>query len=137
MADMYGAVRSNEFRVKDPAAFVAWFKERVLFGDAIEVWDDGGGVVSFGGYEQYPSAYPRTPGVGRLVEIDGQRFYEEDEQPGDWDLEEFAAEIRKHLEPGEEFRVLAAGNEKLRYVSATHLIVTHDTAEFHDYYEGN
>lgn len=124
MADMYGAIRSNWFKVKNVDKFTKWFNKSVVFGGDIEVFDDQVGVVAFGGYEQYPNAYPMRPVKGG-----------EDQE--EWDLEAFAKAVRKHLLPGEEFRVLAAGNEKLRYVAATHLIVTHDKVTFNDYYEGN
>ena len=123
MADMYGAVRSSYFKVKDPAAFRTWFTENCHFGGNIELWVDSDSV-SFGGYEQYPNAYPMKP-------------YDDNGNQQEWDLDEFATEVRKHLAQGAEFRVLAAGNEKLRYVAATHLVVTHDKVEFVDLYEGN
>ena len=119
MADMYGAVRSNVFQVKDVEVFKKWFTEEVRFGHQILLWCDEKGV-SFGGYEQYPSAMPRMPGEG---------------EP--WELESFAAAVREHLQDGEEFRVLAAGHEKLRYVAAGHLVVTADSVTFTDLYEGN
>jgi len=58
MADMYGAVRSNIFKVKDPDAFIQWFEENVRFGDDIQIWKEDDQAVSFGGYEMYPSAWP-------------------------------------------------------------------------------
>jgi len=45
--------------------------------------------------------------------------------------------VRPHLFPGEQLRVLAAGHEKLRYVAATHLIVTETSVDYFDLYEGN
>ena len=132
MSDMYGAVRSNWFKVKDPAEFRDWFEANVWFGYEVELWigrdPANPHLVAFGGYEQYPSAYPR-----RLFDVDD----DDADEPDTWGLDEFAAEIRKRLQDGEEFRVLAAGNEKLRYVSATHLIITATKATFSEYYEGN
>ncbi|HTU23414.1 MAG TPA: hypothetical protein VMG10_35590, partial [Gemmataceae bacterium] len=59
MADMYGAVRSNVFTVKDVAKFKEWFAG-YRFGAEIELFlNEAERHVSFGGYEQYPSAYPR------------------------------------------------------------------------------
>lgn len=121
MADMYGAVRSNWFVVKDAAAFRDWFTESAYFGDEIELWQEGE-RFAFGGYEQYPSAWPR---------------YQEDGDTHDYDLEYFAELIRAHLAEGEEFRVMAAGAEKLRYVAANRLVVTHSDVSFTDMYEGN
>ena len=124
MADMYGAVRSNWFKVKDPSAFKKFFKEKCYFGGEIELFYQDPDIFAFGGYEMYPSAYPRFPN-------DCDRDWEE------WALTEFADEIRKHLCDGQEFRVLAAGDEKLRYVGVQHLVITKDTVVFNDYYEGN
>lgn len=125
MADMYGAVRSNQFRVRNTEAFKQWFEENVLFGNDIQVWEHDEGTMLFGGYEQYPNAWPNKPAV------------DDDSYAEHWDLEEFATAVREHLLPGEEFRVLAAGHEKLRYVGATHLTVTHERVTFIDLYEGN
>lgn len=130
MADMYGAVRSNEFKVKDVEAFKTWFDE-YSFGDEIEVWDEGENTVCFGGEEQYPSAYP-------MVII-----YDKSD-PDDWvieeteeaDLQVFADELRQHLMPGEVFQVVAGGNEKLRYVGFAELIIAEDveSPSFQAYY---
>ncbi|MBA4282129.1 hypothetical protein, partial [Ralstonia sp.] len=89
MADMYGAVRSNWFKVKDFDAFQEWFDARVKFGDEIELWKGEDGTVAFGGYEQYPSAWPNHP----PEDSDD----EDDTFGGDivqWGLEEFAAQLR-------------------------------------------
>lgn len=129
MADMYGAVRSNVFEVNDAEAFTEWFNECVHFGHEIELWEVDTNHLAFGGYEQYPSAWPC------------QKLDDEDPEVGDpneaWDLEEFAAELRKHLAPDEEFRVLAAGHEKLRYVAMTHLVISHHRCDYTSLYEGN
>lgn len=121
MSDMYGAIRSNWFRVKDFDSFKSWFDTNVMLGQDIRVLQKDG-LTSIAGYEMYPSAYPQ------------QRA---EEQLSPWELDEFAKEIRKHLEPGEEFRVLSAGHENLRYVIAEHLVISHSTATFTSLYEGN
>ena len=129
MADMYGAVRSNEFRVKDVEAFKTWF-EGYIFGDEIEVWvdtlnEDGSGTVSFGEAGQYPSAYPRI----RVWNTDDG--LPENEEDDDWeaveaDLDQFAMELRQHLVASEIFQVVAGGAEKLRYVGFTELLIAED-----------
>jgi hypothetical protein len=112
MADMYGAVRSNDFTVKDVEKFKAWF-ETYHFGYEIELFiSEQERCVSFGGYEQYPSAYPRRS------DADGS--------PIDADLRAFAQELCGHLEHGEVFSVTAGGNEKLRYVSLDQLIIAQE-----------
>ena len=115
MADMYGAVRSNVFTVKDVAKFKEWFAA-YRFGDEIELFpDEDRRQMRFGGYEQYPSAYPRR--------LDADGF------PIDANLEEFAEELCTHLEPGEVFSVTAGGHEKLRYVSFDQLIIAQEHPE--------
>ena len=109
MADMYGAVRSNSFKVKDVEKFKAWFAA-YYFGYDIELWvdDEQERILSFGGYEQYPSAHLRR--------FDGDDVI-------DADLQAFAEELCRHLEEGEVFSVTAGGHEKLRYVSFDQLII--------------
>ena len=130
MADMYGALRSNEFWVKDVDAFRAWF-DKFAFGDEIEFWIDEKGSgkvtkVSFGGEEQYPTAYPRFRDYLDSNEDgspDEDSFFDLVEVP---DLHAWATELREHLLPGEVFQVVAGGNEKLRYVGFTELIIAED-----------
>lgn len=111
MSDMYGAVRSNTFTVKDVEKFKAWFAG-YHFGYEIELFiREGEPDVSFGGYEQYPSAHPRR--------FDGDDLI-------DADLQAFAEDLCEHLEPGEVFSVTAGGHEKLRYVSLDQLIIAQE-----------
>ena len=139
MADMYGTILSNEFKVKNVAAFKEWFK-KYYFGEDITIFDhvepDGSGTISYGSDEQYPYAYPRLP-VGRELtaeELDAMGLDEEDLYPDhyvsddieDACLETFAEELRKHLMPKEIFYVIAGGNEKLRYVLFQELIIAED-----------
>ena len=117
MADMYGAVRSNHIKCKDKASALALQKlvtETYRFGFETEVWVDGN-VVAFGGHEQYPSAWPKEPGS-------------EEDQFEEADLGAFAAAVRPLMAKGAVLCVVAAGHEKLRYVSASQLIVTQDPA---------
>lgn len=123
MADMYGALRSNWFTPVDADACKRFLAEEVNFGES-EIFDNGEGRLAIGCEGQYPCAHPMVP-------MDDDGNYQE------WDLEAFATEMRKHLAPGEAFRVFAAGHEKLRYVAATHLIVTHEAVSFKNYSEGN
>lgn len=126
MADMYGAVRSNEFKVKDVEAFKTWFFT-YSFGDEIMVWVEDSNTVSFGGDEQYPNAYPMV----KILDEDGY-----DEETEEADLQKFADELRQHLMPGEVFQVVAGGNEKLRYVGFAELIIAQDVEapSFQAYY---
>lgn len=121
MADMYGAVKSNTFRVKNLAKFKKWFDENASFGGEIETWFDSKDNCSFGGYEQYPSAWPHVPYDPETDNVDRE-----------WDLEAFAKELRPHLRKGEVFQVVAAGHEKLRYVAAGVLFIDATRAMFLD-----
>jgi len=125
MSDMYGALRSNEFKVKDIPSFLKWF-EGYSFGDETQIWHTSDGVdgdgltpgkVSFGGTEQYPNAYP----MRKILDEDG--YIEEVEEA---DLTVFADELRQHLQPDEMFHVVAGGNEKLCYVGFSALIIAED-----------
>lgn len=121
MADMYGTIRSNWFKVRDPDAFEAWFKEFCYFGGEVELWREDD-TFAFGGHEMYPSAWPRNT----------------DDEQSEWALGEFARIFCALLAPGEELRVLAVGNEKLRCTAAQHLVVrSPDDYHFTNLYEGN
>lgn len=133
MADMYGALRSNEFKVKHFTFFRDWF-EKYSFGDETELWvtealEGPSATVSFGSYEQYPNAYPM---VVLREDIDGGCIEETEEA----DLKVFAAELQQHLMPGEVFQVVAGGHENLRYVGFAELIIAEDVEapSFQAYY---
>lgn len=129
MADMYGAVRSNEFRVKNVEAFRTWF-DKYNFGNEIVFWvdklnDDGSGTVSFGGEEAYPSAHPsyKAYDVDDGVTPNEDDYYDIVAVP---DLDVWADELKAHLADGEVFQVVAGGNEKMRYVAYSELLVAKD-----------
>ncbi len=129
MSDMYGAVRSNEFQVKNVEAFKTWFGN-YIFGDATEFWvdklnDDGSGTVSFGGEEQYPSAYPKFKkyDVDDGLEPNENDYYDIEDVH---DLDGWADELKVHLADGEVFQVVAGGNEKMRYVAYSELLIAKD-----------
>jgi hypothetical protein len=111
MADMYGAVSSNNFTVKDVEAFEEWF-DGYHFGEDVTLFknEENLGTLSFAGYQQYPSAYPR-------------QYDEEAEDYVEVELKQFAMELVEYLEEGEVFSVVGGGNEKLRYVSYDQLII--------------
>jgi len=128
MADMNGTVSSNDFKVKNVDAFNEWF-DSTMFGDEIEVWvdtnDDGTGSISFGGYEQYPTAYPKGPVFDdpELTNLEEDAYSIEEVD----DLQSWADELCKHLMDNERFLVVAGGNEKLRYTGFDSLMVQQET----------
>jgi hypothetical protein len=120
---MYGAIRSNDFRVRNPAEFRRWFEENVTFGQGVELWSDvprigASDVFCFGADAQYPMAHPQHP----VEDSDS------DQEP--WDLDEFAEALRLHLVEGEYLHVVAGGAEKLRYVGFTELLITADVVQW-------
>ena len=122
MADMYGAVCSNWFRVKDPVAFEEWFEKNCYFGDDIELRIEADGRCAFGGYEQYPSAYPRIPPG------------DDDTYIGEWDVDLFAEAIRPFFADDQQtLTVVSAGHEKLRYVAAQRLRVGMHFCDFAEF----
>lgn len=139
MADMYGTVLSNDFKVKDVVAFKEWFK-KYYFGDDTTIFEhvepDGSGTISFGSDEQYPCGYPRVIVYAEVpveeLDLDDEDLYPDDivgdeiEDIVEADLETFAEELRKHLIPNEIFYVVAGGSEKLRYVLFQELIIAED-----------
>jgi|GEM_PF-4844520 len=109
MSDMYGTVCSNDFKVKDVKSFTEWFNQ-FYFGENIDISiTESERQLIFGGDESYPSAYPR------VIADDGEIE--------DVDLSDFATQLCQHLEEGEVFNVVAGGNEKLRYVAFSQLII--------------
>jgi hypothetical protein len=140
MSSMYGAVSSDWFEVRDVEAFKAFFETYVLFGDEIEIFihPEKKNFVAFGGYEEYPYAHPRCD--MDIAEDAPEHYVFEDEDDGlsvGWDLDSFADAMREHLVANEQLKVVAAGNNDLRYVGASMLIVSHHEHRFERFSAGN
>lgn len=118
-----GTITSNVFRVRNVQAFKAWLRDNVTFEGDISFTDCGGDMLMIQVATESPSAMPRR---------------EREHHPGtdEWELEEFATEIREHLAQGEEFRLLSCGVDPNRCSHAQHLKVTPATVTFLDLYEG-
>lgn len=107
MADMLATLTSCSFRVKDIAAFRAWYK-RYHFGYDVQMYVDPHGYVSFAGEES--CAFPRTK--------------DDDDNIQDvTDLAAFARELCEHLEDGELVNIVACGHENYRYAFFDQLII--------------
>src|SRR5437016_4486460 len=88
MADMYGTLASNWFRVKDVTAFKAWLEKECSFSCDIEFAQDDGKLLIHGG-GMYPRALPER--VEATLE-------DEDECDAElWDAQKFARALRDHL----------------------------------------
>lgn len=122
MANYCCTIRTNYFHVKDETAFRS-FMERVYGSeDAIKLWekqdDEGRSTFAFGCYGG----------------IAGIRDAEDDE---DDDLEEtafdrFLEKLQQCVAENDAIIILEAGNEKMRYVVGTALILTSKVCEFLD-----
>lgn len=108
MADMYGSIVSNAFRVKDSAAFRQWFNG-YYFGEGITLHIDNDHYAYFAADQQYPCAYPRVMG--------------EEGDTEDADLAAFARELCGHLMEGEIFNLVAGGKEKHNYAAFSQLVI--------------
>jgi hypothetical protein len=112
MATMYGALCLAPIGVKNAARFKAFINNETDYGNQeLEWWVREDGRIQFGSVMEYPNPFPT--------------FYNPaTEQIDEWDLEEFARKIRGFMKLGEEFRLVAAGNEKLWYAGAEQLRIT-------------
>ena len=112
MANYCCATRTNYFRVKDPDAFRTFMSNVHTDEGRLDIWEeekDGHTVFGFGGYGQ----------------ILGIPIYDDpDECPYDYDYEEFVNGLADHIADDDAVIVLESGNEKLRYLVGSAMVVT-------------
>ena len=116
MSDMYGSMISNNFRVKDAAAFLEW-ADRYVLGEevsihTIEEHDDGTATMRIAGNDHYAQAWPKR---STDTDIDDDTAVEP---------EDFAAELAAHLCEGEIAYIMAGGDESERVMITSELAVT-------------
>ena len=113
MAFMRGGFRSNNFRVKDGAAFKDWVTAYSWNADQPEwVFINSDGTVHLYGTAEFPNARPRV-------------FDQTSAEWKDADLAGFAIGLRGHLAEGEVFFLIAGGAEADRYTGYSELGVGH------------
>jgi len=121
MANYCCATRTNYFHVKDPVAFKEFMNRVCADEDAVDVWEEkdenGDTVFGFGCY-----------GSILGVEPDGV----ENNEDFDYDYEEFIQGLSECVADDDAVIVMESGNEKLRYLVGSALIVT---STDNDYYE--
>ena len=115
MADAYGSVKSNSFKIKNRVDFIHWFNNSNLtFGNAeIEIYvdkeeNDGTSITMGNPDAQFPDAIP--------IDI------REDQER----LDDFIYKIRKHMVKDEIFCLMAQSNEKLMSQVCSLLIITQE-----------
>ncbi len=119
MANYCCTIRTNYFHVKDEAEFRSLMEQVYGSEDAVEVWekrdDEGNTTFGFGCYG----------GIAGIRDTD------------DDDLEEtafdrFLENLQQCVAENDAVIILEAGNEKMRYVVGTALILTNKACEYLD-----
>lgn len=123
MANYCCAIRTNYFHVKNPDAFREFMKTVVASEDNVSLWEDkdseGHTVFGFG-------CYSSILGVPTTDEEDEEYEYLE------YGYDEFITGLSEHVAENDAIIILESGNEKLRYVIGTAMIVTSNAAEYLD-----
>ncbi len=122
MANYECVTRSNNFRVKDPEAFRK-FMSRVYGSNKVNLW------------EQKDKEDRLVFGFGLFGGIGG---YASEETADDDDLEEytdydvFLDGLQKHIAADDAIIIVEGGNESLRYIIGSAVVVTRNAIEYFD-----
>jgi len=122
MANYECVTRSNYFRVKDPEAFRK-FMARVYGSDKVNLW------------EKKDKEDRLVFGFGLFGGISG---YKAEEADDDDDLEEytdydvFLDGLQQHIAADDAVIIVEGGNEKLRYIIGSAVVVTKSAIEYFD-----
>ena len=118
MANYCCTIRTNYFHVKDEAEFRSLMEQTYGSEDTIEVWekrDDGGNTMfGFGCY-------------GSIAGI--RNTDEEDDDLEDTSFDRFLEELQQCVAEDDAVIIMEAGNEKMRYIVGTALILTNKACE--------
>lgn len=123
MANYYGTTRTNYFHVKDADAFRSFMSKVVVDEDSIHLWEDtdrdGNLVFGFGCY-------------GSILGLPPEDVDDENDFDFDFDYDEFIDKLSEHLVKGDAAIIVEIGNEKLRYLTGSAMIVTENDSEYLD-----
>ena len=135
MANYYGTVRTNYFRVTDEAAYRRLFSG-LSSDDEIQDFtkmDEKGELLH--GFGSYSSVNYFPPSEGTWVDIDDEddedrdedfkeeeEYYRDEDCDPDFDL--FLSEMQRIIHPDDAFVLMEIGNEKLRYLVGSAIVVT-------------
>ena len=118
MANYCCTIRTNYFHVKDEAEFRSLMEQTYGSEDTIEVWekrDDGGNMMfGFGCYG----------GIAGIRNTD-----EEDDDLEDTAFDRFLEKLQQCVAEDDAVIIMEAGNEKMRYIVGTALILTNKACE--------
>ena len=117
MANYCCTIRTNYFHVKDEAEFRSLMEQTCGSEDTIEVWEkrDKGGNTMFG--------------FGCYGSIAGLRDMDEDDDLEDTAFDRFLEKLQQCVAEDDAVIILEAGNEKMRYIVGTALILTSKACE--------
>ena len=120
MANYCCTIRTNYFHVKNEAEFRSLMEQVYGSEDAVEVWkkqDDEGNT---------------TFGFGCYGGIAGIRDMDEDDDLEETAFDRFLEKLQQCVAENDAIIILEAGNEKMRYVVGTALILTNKACEYLD-----
>ena len=120
MANYCCTIRTNYFYVKDEAEFRSFMEQVYGCEDTIELWEkrDDRGCTMFG--------------FGCYGGIAGIRDTDNDEDLEETAFDRFLEKLQKCVAEDDAVIILEAGNEKMRYVVGSALILTSKVCEFLD-----
>ena len=123
MANYCCAIRTNYFHVKNELEFRSLMEQTYGSEDTIEVWErrDNGGNTMFG--------------FGCYGGIAGLRGMDEDDDLEDTAFDRFLEKLQQCVAEDDAVIILEAGNEKMRYIVGTALILTSKACECLDIVE--
>ena len=123
MANYCCAVRTNYFHVKDPDAFLEFMDKVAACEDSANVWEDrdkaGRPVFGFGCY---------SPILG--VPARSEEACVDDDDFEDYDYDEFVSGLSELVAEDDAIIILESGNEKLRYLIGSALVITSTGADY-------
>lgn len=120
MANYCCTIRTNYFHVKNELEFRSLMEQVYGSEDTIEVWEkrDDGGSTMFG--------------FGCYGGIAGIRDTDEDDDLEETAFDRFLEKLQQCVAEDDAVIILEAGNEKMRYVVGTALILTNKACEHLD-----
>ena len=119
MANYCCTIRTNYFHVKDEAEFRLLMEQVYGSEDAVEIWekrdDEGNTTFGFGCYG----------GIAGIRDTD-------DDDLDETAFDRFLEKLQQCVAENDAVIILEAGNEKMRYVVGTALILTNKACEYLD-----
>lgn len=121
MANYQCTTRTNYFHVKNEDAFVEFMSRAYGSEDSIDLWtdkdNDGKKVFGFGCY-------------GGIAGLKGDDYDAEGYDEDDYNFDAFVDGLQAHVAENDAIIIKEAGNEKMRYVVGSVLVVTSESTQY-------